>query len=60
MIYKNMCWFMVVMIIFAFALSDDDQLMQQAAYCEMVQTYKDTNGRYGWPDYRDSAERVCK
>ena len=29
-------------------------------YCEMVQTYKDTNGQYGWPDYRGEFRKVCK
>ena len=60
MTYKNLCWFMVVMIIFAFSMSESDAEMQRATYCEMVQTWKDTNGDYGHPDFRQNAGRVCK
>lgn len=40
---------------------EHDQLSKdQTTYCEMVQTFKETNGRYGWPDYRGIAAEVCK
>lgn len=29
-------------------------------YCDMVQTYKNTQGQYGWPDYRGEFRKVCK
>lgn len=38
----------------------DDLDQQQALYCEMVQAFKQTNGQYGWPDYRGNAVEVCK
>lgn len=28
-------------------------------YCEMVGIYNETNGQYGWPDYRGNADEVC-
>lgn len=38
----------------------DDLDQQQATYCEMVQTFKDTRGQFGWPDYNGNAAEVCK
>lgn len=38
----------------------DDLDHEQATYCEMVKTFKESNGQYGWPDYRGNARRVCK
>ncbi|BAO20644.1 hypothetical protein [Pseudomonas phage PPpW-3] len=38
----------------------DELDKDQSLYCEMVQTFKDTNGQYGWPDYRGNAAKVCK
>jgi len=38
----------------------DDLDQQQTNYCEMVQTFKDTRGQFGWPDYRGNAAEVCK
>ena len=29
-----------------------DQLEAERQYCEMVRTWEDTHGRYGWPPYR--------
>lgn len=38
----------------------DDLEQQRALYCEMVETFKNTGGEYGWPDYKGSYERDCK
>lgn len=38
----------------------DELAREQQTYCEMVQTFKETNGQYGWPDYRGVARKVCK
>lgn len=38
----------------------DDLDKEQSLYCEMVQTFKETKGQYGWPDYRGNAAEVCK
>lgn len=38
----------------------DDLDKDQALYCEMVKTFKQTKGQYGWPDYRGIAAKVCK
>jgi hypothetical protein len=41
---------------------DDAQLaiQQQAEYCEMVTIHKNTGGQYGWPDFRNNFDKVCK
>ncbi|QMP19209.1 hypothetical protein [Pseudomonas phage Persinger] len=49
-----------VMLTLDHARQPDDLDQQQATYCEMVQTFKDTRGQYGWPDYRGNAAEVCK
>lgn len=41
-------------------MGDNDREMQRLEYCEMVQLHKQTNGHYGWPDYRGNAGEVCK
>ena len=38
----------------------DDLEQQRALYCEMVETFKNTGGEYGWPDYKGSYGRDCK
>lgn len=38
----------------------DELDKDQALYCGMVQTFKQTKGQYGWPDYRGNAAEVCK
>lgn len=38
----------------------DELTMQAKTYCDMVQTYKETKGQYGWPDYRGNFRKVCK
>ena len=38
----------------------DDLAKEQSLYCGMVQTFKETHGQYGWPDYRGNAAKVCK
>lgn len=38
----------------------DDLDKQQSLYCGMVQTFQQTKGQYGWPDYRGNAAEVCK
>lgn len=40
---------------------EPDALTKEATtYCEMVQSFKETNGRMGWPDYRGTFRKVCK
>lgn len=33
-----------------------DQLEAEAHYCEMIKTWEDTHGRYGWPPYRGKCQ----
>lgn len=28
-------------------------------YCEMVEIYQATNGKYGWPDYNKNYKEAC-
>lgn len=37
----------------------DELTIEAKTYCEMVQTFKETDGRYGWPDYRGIFRKVC-
>lgn len=32
---------------------------EQVLYCEMTKAFKNSNGQYGWPDYRGNARKVC-
>lgn len=38
----------------------DDLEQQRALYCEMVETFKNTGGEYGWPDYKGAYRRDCQ
>lgn len=38
----------------------DDLEQQRALYCEMVETFKNTGGEYGWPDYKGTYRRDCQ
>lgn len=38
----------------------DDIEQQRALYCEMVETFKNTGGEYGWPDYKGTYRRDCQ
>lgn len=38
----------------------DDLEQQRALYCEMVETFKNTGGEYGWPDYKSTYKRDCQ
>ena len=38
----------------------DEELEKNDKYCEMVATYQETKGDYGWPDYNNNYYEVCK
>lgn len=38
---------------------EDEMSKDQALYCEMVQIHSESNGNYGWPDFKQIAEEVC-
>lgn len=42
------------------APENDSLSKEQALYCEMTKAFKNSNGQYGWPDYRGNARKVCK
>jgi hypothetical protein len=54
------CFALLVVLVNLPDPQPDDLEQQQALYCEMVKTFKETQGQYGWPDYRGNAAEVCK
>lgn len=42
------------------ATNGDELSQEQRLYCEMVHIHKESNGRYGWPDFRSNADEVCE
>ena len=42
------------------ATNGDELSQEQRLYCEMVQIHKESNGNYGWPDFKGVAEEVCE
>jgi hypothetical protein len=45
-----------IVILSSFVDARDDYQSRQ--YCEMTQIYQDTNGEFGWPNYRDDIECI--
>lgn len=52
--------FLVLGIALANDYGSDSLSKEQALYCEMTAAFKNTNGQYGWPDYRGNSAKVCK
>lgn len=44
---------------FDFDLRRPGAQQEDATYCDMVKRYLDTEGREGWPDYRNIYYRQC-
>ena len=42
------------------ATNGDELSQEQRLYCEMVQIHRESNGNYGWPDFRANADEACK
>lgn len=40
--------------------AQDEQAASDKEYCEMVKIGIETNGEYGWPDFRKSYARDCQ
>lgn len=38
----------------------DELVQEQSLYCEMVTTFNNTGGEFGWPDYKGTYEETCK
>ena len=38
----------------------EDEARQQQLYCDMVKTFEESDGMYGWPDYNNNAKEVCE
>lgn len=36
-----------------------DNVDPNKEYCEMVNTYKESNGEFGWPDFEGKFNKVC-
>lgn len=55
--------FPVVILVAGVSAGNAAQVERDAAnaeYCEMVQLSKDTRGEFGWPDYNNNFNRVCR
>ena len=37
-----------------------DAERQQVLYCDMVKTFEESDGMYGWPDYNNNKKEVCE
>ena len=37
-----------------------EALSQQQIYCDQVATHQQSEGEFGWPDYRQSAAEECE
>jgi len=37
----------------------EERISQQELYCEMVALSIETNGEFGWPDFRNAYRKVC-
>lgn len=42
------------------ATNGDELSHEQRLYCEMVQIHSESNGNYGWPDFKQITEEVCE
>lgn len=42
------------------ATNGDELSHEQRLYCEMVKIHNESNGNYGWPDFKQIAEEVCE
>lgn len=51
--------FLALGIALANDFGGDSLSTDQKLYCEMVKTFKETNGQFGWPDYRGIDRKVC-
>jgi hypothetical protein len=38
----------------------EDEVIDNKTYCSMVYEYKQTDGKFGWPDYKGTYKRSCK
>ena len=52
----------VLSIIFGLVGESDYQeaLHQQQIYCDQVAKHRQSDGEFGWPDYRQSAAEECE
>ena len=51
----------VVLVLITIVPTFDDEPQQtHDLYCEMVEIHKDTGGEYGWSDYNQNYDEVCK
>jgi len=56
---QTMC---VVAIFFALLMAlpeGNPAEVEAGVYCEMVEMFQDTNGEFGWPDYKGIYNNTC-
>lgn len=55
--------FFLGVILCLLVLANDDYeeaIAQRDMYCDMVDQFRKSEGRYGWPDYNGNYEKQCK
>jgi len=60
----NALWGALVIATFTLILlvvpeAREERISQQELYCEMVALSIETNGEFGWPDFRNAYRKVC-
>jgi len=43
----------------AWLTNSEEPMPEEVQYCEMVDIWQDTDGEYGWPDFKDNYDKVC-
>lgn len=53
------CVFSVVILITCLSSATNDHQRETEYYCEMVESYKQSDGENGWPDYKEQYDELC-
>ncbi len=43
-------------VVLVSSMTDEDLTRERDLYCEMLKLFESSNGKYGWPDYRDAKD----
>ncbi|AIM40623.1 hypothetical protein [Vibrio phage VpKK5] len=41
------------------AMDFQDEVHEKEHYCSMVEAFVETDGEYGWPDYKGTYDKYC-
>jgi len=51
---------LVASLVWSDSMDYKEEVAKNKLYCDMVTTYQETKGDYGWPDYNNNYNEVCK